>query len=217
MKKCNNKYYVTLKDVLDICENGVSVSELMGYDTDLIGALLAPHGTLFVNMVKGVVPFSLATVNNFFNSTFFAYFKNEAVFYFYGKPTLAEMNEAIDNWISNLIALTKQTYERYTTLIDFYTSTKANLMNKIETISESRVNDTPQNGGNFEADTYTSMYSKQHVQSDRDTPMERLAQIDRDFKNLYKDWLNELEPLFINSAVDFDENWEIIGNEEYWR
>ena len=211
MKKHNETYYITLRDIVDINTEGLNTMDLYGYG-NVVDYLIGVLPDEYYTTIHATPPFSLDDVNNFINKYFFPLYRNNVAIVLTSLPAnRGKMLEILREWGMDFVAKIKETYERYTTLISCYLEKKGDLLTKIATTSESRVNDTPQNGGAFEDDTYTSLYNKQNVLSDRDTPMERLAQIDRDFKNLYKDWARDLSDLFFLSEIE-DPSWEEIDN-----
>ena len=222
MRRCNEKHYVTLKDLYEIqYGDNMDVQLYFGFGplgtSHIITDLFEIYGESLITAITTHKPFSLDEVNKFLDYTFFPYYLDEVILMFDHKPSVLEMNTAIDKWLKDLVAIFNQTWDRYSTLIDYYTDKNSELLDQIRTTSENRVNDTPQNGGDFSSDTYTSLYNKQSVASDRDTPMERLAQIGREYRNLEQDWLKEFGGLFINSAIPFMEEWDELSNYEYYR
>ena len=154
---------------------------------------------------------------------------------------------------SKMSAWLNSTYPYYNKLITLYNSEENNLLNKLETIStdnravtksggntntlnsgaqhsESRENDTPQNGGNFNDDEHTSSISisdynaytneytfvynnekSQHsgtitTSIDPSTIMERLTEIREKYVNLYSEWSNEFRVFIYNPATFEDRN-----------
>ena len=93
-----------------------------------------------------------------------------------------------------MMSIMEQTYDRYATLLKSYDDQKANLLNKVEAIT--RFNDTPQDSGEFADDRHTTHITTS--KNDYDTIMARIDEIDRNYRNLLKDWTSEFEPLFIH-------------------
>ena len=202
--------------MLDINEEGYDELDLLGYH-DITDYIIGDYTEDVITAIHAVKPFSLSTVTTFINSYFFPLYQDDVIISLNYLPnTRAEMVEILKAWGRKFVVKVKETYDRYTTLVDYYDEKRDELLAQIRTSSENRVNDTPQNGGDYVADSYTSLYNKQDVASDRDTPMERIAQIDRDYRNLYKDWAKDFEGLFITSAIDFEADWEYIDNGRYY-
>lgn len=98
----------------------------------------------------------------------------------------------------NIIVLT---YDRYATILGYYTAQKANLMNQINTSNSGtvRFNDTPQNGGDFSDDEHTTNITQSTSTSttDGNTPIMRLKEIQDNYRDAMEEWCNEFRRLFI--------------------
>lgn len=108
-----------------------------------------------------------------------------------------KLNEWIDKaheFIFRLLSIMTETYERYSTLLDFYSAKKSQLLDKVESLT--RFNDTPQDSGEFSDDEHTTHITSS--KNDYDTLMARIDEVDRKYRNLLKDWSNEFECLFIH-------------------
>ena len=117
------------------------------------------------------------------------------------------INEAIINWGYRFVSLLNMTYEYYMPLINFYRSAKANLMDDITATSTNTVkfNDTPQNantGGAYEGDDYLTHFTK--TSNTSSSPLEskinRLKEIQDNYKNVMADWVKEFEKLFMENV-----------------
>ena len=88
-----------------------------------------------------------------------------------------------------------------------YEQKENDLLNQIESSAENEVkfNDTPQNGGDFTTDDHLTNISKTKTTSKVDgaTAMERIDEIRRRFTDLYNDWANRFDRLFI-SSLNYD-------------
>ena len=75
-------------------------------------------------------------------------------------------------------------------------------MDKLNSTIEfnSKYNDTPQNAGNMDSDPYTTntTRTKSTTESDSNTLMARLNEIQNSYRNLYMDWVNEFDGLFVD-------------------
>ena len=89
------------------------------------------------------------------------------------------------------------TKDRYLTLIDIYTNQKANLLNKVESNSIQRYNDTPQNGGDWSDDEHTSNITRTESSNDFTPLMDRINEIQNKLRNIQKDWEDEFKGIFI--------------------
>lgn len=119
------------------------------------------------------------------------------------KATLTndENKNLFEKFLYKLINKIAFTQDRYLTLIKFYTQNKNDLLKQISTTSSrvSRFNDTPQDEGVFTTDEYTTNLTQdtQTASTDKDSLIIRLAEIQNNFENLYKNWLEEFTNLFI--------------------
>ena len=122
-------------------------------------------------------------------STYIAPYRlNEFITYNEGDRELDYSDdEEFVKWVRLFVNRIHTTYDRYKTLIDYYDDKKDELLNKINSSNTIRFNDTPQNGGDFSADSYTSTYTKTDSETDANTLMARLDEIERLYKNV---WLN---------------------------
>lgn len=119
------------------------------------------------------------------------------------KATLThdENKKLFENFLYKLINKIAFTQDRYLTLIKFYTQNKNDLLKQISTTSSrvSRFNDTPQDEGVFSSDEHTTNLTEDNTtaSTDKDSLIIRLAEIQNNFENLYKNWLEEFTSLFI--------------------
>lgn len=90
----------------------------------------------------------------------------------------------------------------YKTLIANLEAEKSHLLDKISSQSQSRFNDTPQDGGDFSDDNHTTNITTTTVTNDVATPIARLAEIEAGLKNYYSSWSKEFEQFIIWSAED---------------
>ena len=111
------------------------------------------------------------------------------------EPTITEgITEKVLRKFSYVYNTTK---DRYLTLIDIYTNQKANLLNKIESSTVQRYNDTPQNGGDWSDDEHTSNITRIENSNDFTPLMDRINEIQNKLRNIQKDWEDEFKGIFI--------------------
>lgn len=99
------------------------------------------------------------------------------------------------------------TYDRYMNLLKTYQNQLSTLLDKVKTKSTGvgKFNDTPQNeivnGDEFGDGSHISNLTKSEneTESDFDTKMGRIDEIQRKFRNILKDWTDEFSGLFIES------------------
>lgn len=112
------------------------------------------------------------------------------------------------------------TSSRYLYLLNSYVGAENDLLNQLETVSSvlgsHRVNDTPQDGGDFTDDAHTSVYennaSTTTTTTDPMTLMARLKEIQDDYMNVLKAWCVEFNGIFIAPYNEI--NWEDDSSEE---
>ena len=66
-------------------------------------------------------------------------------------------------------------------------------MDSLTASTKTRFNDTPQAGGDFTADGYTTNATLSETHQDAATPMARLKEINDGLRNLYQKWADELK------------------------
>lgn len=92
------------------------------------------------------------------------------------------------------------TQDKYRTLINLYNDELDNLLNPIDTSSETRFNDTPQNilnAGEYADDNFSTTVTKSKVSTDGSSKMNRINEIYDMLRNLYADWAFEFNKLVI--------------------
>lgn len=109
---------------------------------------------------------------------------------------------------SRFAAIYAQSADKYLALLGFYADKKAHLLDQLSATQSTnsgmshRVNDTPQNGGEWTDDAHTSNYDHTDTNgnttttSDPTTIMARLAEIQDQYANLEGDWADEFKGLF---------------------
>lgn len=117
---------------------------------------------------------------------------------FFGDETEPVFTEEMAvKFLRKFVSLYLDTQEKYKVLLNIYASEKANLLNKVETITTNKFNDTPQNSGDFGSEDYTSNYAITESGTDVEPLINRISQIDNKYRNLMKDWAREFDKLFI--------------------
>lgn len=120
---------------------------------------------------------------------------------------IAGNNTATREFWGGFYTIWKQTHVYYEKLITLYASKETALLDAVSQSVENEVkfNDTPQNAGNFDTDNHTTNVSKtkQTSKNDAGTAMARLDEIRRRYTDLYKDWADRFDRLFI-SSLNYD-------------
>lgn len=107
-------------------------------------------------------------------------------------------------FLIKLFNVIEYTYKKYSKIIDLYNENYATLMRQLETTTESgsRFNDTPQQAEvslSYEDNVYTTNLtkSKSVTSADSNTPIVKIEEIMRNYRNILLEWLNEFDSLFV--------------------
>lgn len=90
------------------------------------------------------------------------------------------------------------TQERYRALIGIYNNELNDLMKQVETDSETRFNDTPQNlpvSDGYAADNYTTTITSSKVKSDGTSVINRIDEVQQKLRDVYADWAFQFNKL----------------------
>lgn len=105
------------------------------------------------------------------------------------------------SFIRNLCEILSSTYNRYASILSAYSDAKGHLMDTVTLESKAlqRFNDAPQNAGDYSGDDYTTNYqeTKGEQDSDHGTPIQRVDEIQRAYRDALSDWAREFKGLFI--------------------
>lgn len=107
-------------------------------------------------------------------------------------------------FVIKLFNVIEYTYKKYQKVIDLYNDNYATLMRELSMTTESgsRYNDTPQEDEvslSYEENRFTTNLtkSKSVTTRDSDTPIAKIEEIFRNYRNVLLDWLNEFDSLFV--------------------
>ena len=118
------------------------------------------------------------------------------IVFFHPSASDTEKAEATKNALWVLLNALTNTYARYKPVLDAYKEKEATLLAAIKVTStgSARFNDTPQNGGDYSDDEHTTNITQSvgSTESDSTTPALRLAEIRRYWRNIQKEWVDEL-------------------------
>lgn len=127
------------------------------------------------------------------------------------EPSEEELGIARLKWVYRFLSILKKTYPYYNALITAYNNASTELMADISTSvkTASTFNDTPQNintGDIYEGDEYISNYGKTEQVSTTPltTKMARLEEIQRNYKRVMSDWVEEFRPLFLENVDEME-------------
>lgn len=123
----------------------------------------------------------------------------------------------IKSRINKLLSILAFTFEKYDKLLTLYKEKEDNLLDQIKSsssgsnnsTSKNRRNDTPQDGGEYGDDNHTTEIAQGETSqeneitnsSDKDTIIVRLNEIQTLYRNLLRDWSNELERVFYEEEL----------------
>ena len=198
--KFYNSYYYTLKDWFDyigyddwssIYEFGITNSTLLkamlnykyGFTTELNAE---PAGSTYANILFS--KYILPRYRNCYIDRYIIKYDDE--------PDATEIADNYKAFTADFINVLNLTYERYSKLIELYEANKSDLLNELTTETISRFNDTPQDGGLYADDEYTTNVTQSESKTNVSI-LSRLAELDNTIKNLYTEWSNEFRKVFI--------------------
>lgn len=192
MNNIKIRYYFTLEELFDRFDLSV-VQDLATAYTKSAGILDKEFGTV------------IDVLNDEYRDWFIGFIDKPFDYQGNTEPTEAETTALKAKFIRKLIITYDFTKDKYIYLLNLYGEQKSNLMNQLSTTvtvkSNHRVNDTPQNGGLWTDDKHTSAYeeggSTTTTGADPKTVMERINEIQENYKNVLKKWCKEFDPLFI--------------------
>ena len=115
--------------------------------------------------------------------------------------------EVLTDWAYKLINLLAQSYDYFNTLLNFYASEKAHLMDDITATSDNKVsfNDTPQNPNSlnvYEGEDYLTHFTKTHGSNSSPlmSKIMRLKEIQDNFKDCLHDWAKYLSRVWLTEG-----------------
>jgi len=120
-------------------------------------------------------------------------------------PTMTNEHriEVYEDFIINMVNIFLATYQRYKRILASYQAKESSLLAQISSTNTNRTrfNDTPQDSEQtfFEDDYHTTnvTLNEATINSDGSTPMQRLEEIRSMYANVYAEWCNEFDSLFM--------------------
>lgn len=106
-------------------------------------------------------------------------------------------DDDVIRFIDKIVIIYNETKDRYLQLLKYYDDANNKLMDKMETESVQRYNDTPQNGGYFDDDGHTTSITTNTSKSDLTPIIDRLTDIRNKMVDIKKEWADEFKGLFI--------------------
>lgn len=207
------KYFFTFEDVIRITGQA-SVDKLpyqitwgdgLNEPLQVCGFTTIIPAVIYKNWPSGLVYEVRPHLSVLFQKLYARYWK-EYVFALYTEDkTSDEYTEAKNELYTKIGTIIMSTYDRYNKLLDTYTSELSKLLDGVKTTTQGigSFNDTPQNiqtsQDDYSGDSHISNISKSSAvaTSDLDTKMGRIDEIQRKLRNIWKDWLDEFELLFL--------------------
>ena len=192
-------YYFTLQEIIEFAyiQEKHLIDKFSFYNIpslDIIKSNLIPANNA-VGLLEPII-------NELWQSIIARYYDDYVIMISEDDDTIPSLTwENISPFFNKLINTITRTKDYYLTLLNIYNNQKNNLLNQVKSISTNttRYNDTPQNGGEFVDDKHTSEFTKVNnsIESDVNTLMYRINEIQRLYRNVMKDWVDEFEKLFI--------------------
>lgn len=201
MKMLINRYYYSLAD---LTENDSPVTNITAFDAML--AQIAPLWTAGTATAAEQKMFQHYLWPEFYEAPIFFYDVecNPWLHEDGDEPELEDVIEAAYPLLGRLHRWYEESKEKYVFLITKFETIKANLLNRVESVTTAQVksSDTPQ----LEDDPFDLDYvsradqSTTTLASDVDTPIERFREVQEKLHNLYADWANEFSEFVLHSA-----------------
>ena len=205
MRPCDKVYYFKLSEIFDSSHPFQKyqmqdfLMNLYGYETaaDLVAGVQLPSD--FITNKSIYDELTALIWGRYYDEFFIKIHKMP-----YEDITNDDINNAVVSWGYKFVSKLNMTYEYYMTLINFYRSAKANLMDDVESTSSNKIkfNDTPQNAntsGIYEGDDYINQFTKTEglTKTQLTSKINRLREIQDGYKNVMADWVKEFEMLFM--------------------
>lgn len=208
------KYFFTFEDIVAT----TSATQKPPFDIQWnrnifnnLGISLIIPSVLFSNYDYNYSPIGNYTLRTYLVDLFqklYGRFWKEYVFALDTEEHGSEYSDATKEFYTKMGNIIMQTYDRYSKLLDVYTSELSKLLDGVKTTTNGIgiFNDTPQNiqttEDDFTGDNHISNASKSSAvaESDVDTKMARIDEIQRKLRNIWKDWLDEFDGLFLESV-----------------
>ena len=185
METMNNRTYLTLRDIVETSRDMTDLTFPTSSDiVYLFDAIQSINPTEF-NYVEQVAKFLQYVAESTWNN-YYCYYDNEE-----------EKNIEMSKMLLRITSYINKTEKKYGLVINLYKENENKLLDKIAVISNTKYNDTPQDGGNFEDDDHITNATETKTESDPDTIIGRLNEIRSKYRDLYNDWLNDFIKKFV--------------------
>ena len=203
-------YYKNLADLVayglndDVDHYGMDSSDMIGVSQSLLGwgtgsdSKLGNYDNIFE--YKNSAWKIKDDIASFLNHLIDRYNRG-IVCHFDDNDSQSDYNYVYAQWWLDFIGKIQETAPKYLKLINIYKDNESKLLDRVSTITNSinKFNDTPQEQGAYEGDTYTSNIAQGEIESasDVNTLMARIREIQDSYVNVERAWENEFDTLFL--------------------
>lgn len=186
-----NRFYYTLEELIDSEETGAFKKLFSNWDISFTDSTYTTE--LFNDIM------------NRYGSEFIYYLDIDApIWSVVEKPSIEQIklipswNILTTNHVKKIKEFLEDSRKYYEKLLPLYTASEANLLKKVENISTTQFNDTPQStDSGLSGDNYASTYTKVNSSNEFGTVIQRLEEIHSYWRNLYSEWSSEFGRAFV--------------------
>lgn len=104
------------------------------------------------------------------------------------------------DFVVKFLGVLNRSYDRYANMINALITNDGEFTKGVKSSTTFRHNDTPQNGGDFSGDSYTSDYSKTNTETDGEPLINRIDNIRKVYPDIFTEWADEFDVLFIEEG-----------------
>ena len=185
METMNNRTYLTLRDIVETSRDMTDLTFPTSSDIDYLFSTFQSINPTEFNYVEQVAKFLQYVAESTWNN-YYCYYDSEE-----------EKNIEMSKMLLRITSYINKTENKYGLLINLYKENENKLMDKLATISSTKVSDMCRDGGDFTTDNYVSNASETKTESDTNTIINRLNEIRSKYRDLYNDWLNDFIKKFV--------------------
>lgn len=183
-----NRHYLTLREA---------------FGDDNISWEIITADLLIYNWSKYITQYTLPIgghANILFKKHLVPRYWKSFVTYIDGDITVDKMAEVTSDFKGLVYAWLLETEERYDPLIKALEDNKTKLLDRLQSVSFVRFNDTPQSSstGGFDNDNYASTTTKTVNEADTATIIQRINEIDLLIHSYYQEWAKDFGRFVIN-------------------
>lgn len=104
------------------------------------------------------------------------------------------------DFIIRFLGVLNRTYDRYDNIINALITEDGLFIEPVKSSTTFRQNDTPQNGGDFSNDNYTSLYNRTESEIDGEPTINRIDNVRNRYPDIFTEWADEFDILFIEEG-----------------